>query len=206
MKTVKDMYNALTSGQKLLSDYSADFWNEYKNNSARYDKLFVRLYRSFKYFLQDDDETINEVVTDFVADVYNHLMINDKKYSELYRVYVVSDDDYSLLNNYNVTEIMDKDTSDTGDITTGAQNNTSTDKIAPYDSSSFNNLAESINNFGSRIDNRNLASTEDYTLTRVGNIGVQTGADMLSKHSDYWKTYKFYEMIFKDIATELLIV
>lgn len=228
MKTVKDMYTALTSGQKLLSEYGADFWEEYRNNSARYDKLFVRLYRSFKYFLQDDDETISEVVTDFIADVYNHLMINDKKYSELYRVYVVSDDEYSLLNNYNVTETMDKDTSsndtntygsrsDSGSDTRGAQSNSVTNTVAPYNTNSFQNDNKSDESIGQRMDSNSYTKgqqqdtlsntgTEDYTLSRVGNIGVMTGADMLQKHNNYWNVYEFYQMIFRDIAKELLLV
>lgn len=246
MKTVKDMYNALTSGQKLLSDYNADFWNEYRNNSGRYDKLFVRLYRSFKYFLQDGDETIGEVTSDFVADVYNHLMINDKKYSELYRIYVVNDNDYSLLDNYHLTEDMDRDTtsndtntygsridsttlgsrSDSGSETLGTHTDGTTNKVAPYNNSSFQNDNSSDTVYGSQSnsnsytkgsetddytkgqqsDTLNNTGTEDYTLTRKGNIGTMTGADMLNKHDNYWTVYKFYQLIFKDIATELLLV
>lgn len=228
MKTVKDMYTALTSGQKLLSNYGADFWEEYRNNSAKYDKLFVRLYRSFKYFLQDGDENITSLTAEFIDDVYNHLMINDKKYSELYRIYVVDDTKYSLLDNYNMTEEMDKDTSssdtntygsrsDSGSDTRGAQSNSVTNTVAPYNTNTFQNDNKSDESIGQRMDSNSYTKgqqqdtlsntgTEDYTLTRVGNIGTMTGADMLQKHTNYWKMYQFYEMIFKDIATELLLV
>ena len=48
--------------------------------------------------------------------------------------------------------------------------------------------------------------TEEYTLTRKGNIGVQTGADILKRHYDFWRPYEFYSFIFGEIAKELLIV
>ena len=87
LKTVKDMYKYTSDNTlKLLSDYNADFWANYKTNYARYDKLFCRLYRSWFYFLQEHDETIAQITTNFTADVYAHLLLNEKKYSELYRI------------------------------------------------------------------------------------------------------------------------
>ena len=251
LKTVKEMYeNAVLKDTALLSTYNGDFWNEYIQNHKEYDRLFMRMFKSFIYFLQDGSESIDVVLTNFVEDVKLHLMVNSKKYSELYRTYIVNDNDYMLLDNYNVTESMNKQnsyegndvlgerndvTNDTiGAITTnttstiGEQTNSEIKKVSPYDSNSFNNESGTDSNFGTRSDSGNTTtnehtdnltftkgqqtdshsnnSTESYELTRKGNIGVQTGADMLKKHDSFWTPYEFYTMIFKDICKELLLV
>lgn len=225
LKTVKDMYKyASDNSTKLLSNYSADFWGDYRTNYATYDKLFCRLFRSWFYFLQERDEDISDIVTDFTADVYAHLLLNDKKYSELYRINVLPDDDYSLINNYDMHEDMDKDTTSNNTNTygsredsdgIGAQSNTRTNEVAPFDSSSFNNESKVSDSLGARSDTHtkgsqedtlNNTGTEDYALHRYGNIGVMTVTDMLRKHDEYWTMYEFYEKIFQDIARELLMI
>ena len=251
LKTVKEMYeSAVLKDIALLSTYGGDFWNEYIQNHKEYDRLFMRMFKSFIYFLQDGSESVDEVLTNFIEDVKLHLMVNSKKYSELYRTYIVNDADYMLLDNYNVKESMNKQnsyegsdvlgkrddvTNDTiGAITTnttstiGEQTNSEIKKVSPYDSNSFNNESGTDSNFGTRSDSGNTTtnehtdnltftkgqqtdshnnnSTESYELTRKGNIGVQTGADMLKKHDGFWTSYEFYTMIFKDICKELLLV
>ena len=251
LKTVKEMYeSAVLKDTALLSTYGGDFWNEYIQNHKEYDRLFMRMFKSFKYFLQDGSESIDVVLTNFTEDVKLHLMVNSKKYSELYRTYIVNDTDYMLLDNYNVKESMNKQnsyegsdvlgkrddvTNDTiGAITTnttstiGEQINSEIKKVSPYDSNNFNNESGTDSNFGTRSDSGNTTtnehtdnltftkgqqtdshnnnSTESYELTRKGNIGVQTGADMLKKHDSFWTSYEFYTMIFKDICKELLLV
>lgn len=98
----------------LLSSFGADsegfhFWDEYRSKHRRYDKLFNRMFNSFKYFMQKPNQTIAEITEDFTDEVYNHLMINAKKYEELYRVNVINDENYSILDNYNITETMDRE-------------------------------------------------------------------------------------------------
>ena len=225
LKTVKDMYKyADDNSIKLLSGYAADFWKEYRDNYNRYDNLFCRYFRSWFYFLQEKDEDISDIVNDFVTDVYSHLMLNDKKYSELFRIHVLPDEDYSLVNNYDMHEVMDKDTTSNNTNTygsredsdgIGAQSNTRTNEVAPFDSSSFNNESKVSDSLGARSDTHtkgsqedtlNNTGTEDYELHRYGNIGVMTVTDMLRKHDEYWTTYEFYEKIFRDIARELLMI
>lgn len=225
IQTVKDMYKYTSDNTlKLLSDFNADFWADYKTNYARYDKLFCRLYRSWFYFLQEHDETIAQITTNFTADVYAHLLLNEKKYSELYRINVIDDTKYSLLDNYDMTESMDRDTtsnntntygSRTDGDTIGAQTNTQTRKVAPFDSATFNNESEITEGMGARTDSHtkgqqadtlNNTGTEDYTLHRYGNIGVATATDMMAKAKNFWTVWEFYEMIFRDIARELLMI
>lgn len=215
LKTVNDMYKYASSNNlKLLSNYSSDFWAEYITNHEKYDKLFRRLYLSFKYFMQEDDESISEITTDFIDDVYNHLLVNDRKYSELYRIHVLPDTDYSLTDNYSITEIMDKDTTSNDDNVYGSRtdttDNTSTGYVAPYDSNNFSENTQVVDDIdftkGQQRDDLDNTYTEDYTLTRKGNIGVQTVSDMLEKHRKLWTSYEFYTLIFREICKELLLV
>ena len=108
MLSVNDLY--LLSSSKntpLLSNYSSVFWNDYVNNYTEYDALFRRMFYSFIYFMQFDDNP-DTVLSNFIDDVKRHLMVNDKKYSELYRVNVISDENYSITDNYKITENMDR--------------------------------------------------------------------------------------------------
>lgn len=225
LKTVKDMYKySSENNTQLLSDYDADFWNDYITNYQVYDKLFCRLYRSWFYFLQEHDQTTAEITSDFTEDVYAHLMLNDKKYSELFRIQVIDDDVYSLLDNYDMHEVMDKDTTSNNTNTYGQrqdgdnyaqQTNTSTKEVAPFDDNSFNNESRvtevmgghnDTHTKGSQEDTLNNTGTEDYELHRYGNIGVATATDMMDKARKFWTPWQFYEMIFRDIARELLMI
>ncbi len=59
---------------------------------------------------------------------------------------------------------------------------------------------------GAQSDATSNTGTESYTLTRVGNIGVQTPTDILDKHKNVWSKYEFYEFIFREIADALLMI
>jgi hypothetical protein len=228
MKTVNDMWKyARDNNLKLLSDFNADFWQDYISNYARYDKLFRRLYYSFKYFMQECDsdlEDISDITTEFIDDVYNHLMANKKKYEELYRIHVIADEDYSITDNYHIREVLDKDTTENNNNTygnrsdssnVGSQTVTNQNDVSPYNSSGYYANDKDTNIIGARSDTFTKGEqsdalaktgTENYTLTRNGNIGVQTGTEMLDKHNRYWDKYKFYEYIFACICADLLLV
>lgn len=273
MQRVNDMYKYnVKQGTMMLSNFPADFWEEYRTNHVRYDKLFNRMFCSFFYFMQSEDDELVDVCDGFREDVYNHLLLNQKKYEELYRVNVIPDEIYSLTENYNIIETMDKDISDIDENTygertdtesftegeredsssvtegqradetvntIGQQTVTTTNTVAPYDSEEFANQSEvtehnsgredtidftkgeqintSTNTKGEEVDetssvkgeqtdNLERTYTEDYTLHRRGNIGVQTVTDMLRKHKDFWSAWQFYEYIFKEISAELLLI
>ena len=122
MKTVKEMYNySRDNDLKLLSDFDAAFWEEYKLNHARYDKVFSRLYSSFYYIHQEEDFTIDVVQSEFSEDVYNFLLINRKKYEELYRIYNINDDDYKFDNNFSIKTTYSKDSTGSGTFNYGGK-------------------------------------------------------------------------------------
>lgn len=112
--------------------------------------------------------------------------------------------------------------------TKGAQENTygaqsDTHMVAPFNSAasveeSKDESAQYINTDGSRTDTT-LAHTDTdkehtdetdrnaWTLTRQGNIGTQTGADIARIFTTYWtEHYKFMMLIFDDIAKQLLLI
>lgn len=251
-KTVSDMYKySKEEDSMLLSSFGNNnegyhFWDEYRSKYKKYDKLFNRMFNCFKYFMQEEGQTIAEITEDFTDEVYNHLMVNAKKYEELYRINIIDDTEYSILDNYNITETMDKETSDEGSkvygeredsksvgsvtVSTenekGEQTNTHTNDIAGFNSSGYANANKTADVYGERTDNieettsahtdtltkgeqtntDTNAHTEDYTLTRKGNIGVRTITEVIEKHRDFWNTYEFYTYIFKEICAELLLI
>lgn len=160
-KTVEDIWKVASQNNiKLLSDYNAVFWQEYVNNHVRYDKIFKNLYRKFKPYDQNLQATTRDVLDDFTDNVYNYLLLHNKKYSELYRVNVIPDDSYSIIDNYDVTETMQKQTSDASENVTGAKskaiNNTVTDNIGQKNKSHNETITDSIGE---------TERSEDVTIT-----------------------------------------
>lgn len=219
---------ANTDSVPFLSDYSADFWQDYVNNYKIYDAQFNRLYKGFVYYNQDYGDDVADVLSDFKEYVKAHLMLNSKKYSELYRVQVLDDDMYSIVDNYNITETMDKSTTDKGtdtygertdenSVTKGEATDTFNTQSAPYDSENFYNDTQRTDVSGSRTDNSTITKgsqsdnhsndgTEQYTLKRNGNIGVRTITAMLQEHTDFWSKQEFYTYIFSQICADILLV
>ena len=325
MITVNDMYkDARSSNAPLLSNYEAPFWSEYVSDFSNYDRVFNRLYKSFEYFLQEEDDSVSECRSNFTEDVKCLLIANSKKYSELYRTYKIDDSIYSLTDNYDVTETysgnkltsiesrlgsrtdntkssdvigsktdsientdiigaisntesMNNGAKNTNESTTYGAKNTNENttygsgssetvgEVSPMDSNMFynnnknstttsektdskqtthstftdskqttysaftdsktinedertntsNNVANSgeqnnsSNNTytkGEQSDTHNHNETESYNIRKRGNIGVQTATDMISKHNQFWNSYEFYTLIFKDICKELLSI
>jgi len=217
--SVKEMLKyAQQNNLKLLSNFSAVFWQNYIANSTKYDKIFSRLYSSFCYFEQTDLDTVQDVTEDFIDAVEGHLLLNKKKYEELYRVNVVADEDYSLLNNYKLTETMDRDEANNKGIRTdtvsnsfGQQTVDTVNEVTTYNDDTFVDNGKNTNTIGSRTDTGSFISgaqsddkTETYTLEREGNIGTISGADMIKKHINLWSEYEFYAFIFGEISKELL--
>lgn len=123
MITVKDMATvAKTANRPLLSDYDGDFWAEYRTNFKRWDAAFARRYASFFNYVQMD--TAEETTDDFTDAVYMHLWLNNKKYSELYRLAML--DGMEITNSYNVTTTETRSETRTGENVKGAETETHT--------------------------------------------------------------------------------
>ena len=210
-KTVKEMYEVTKSaGTPLLSNFNAVFWADYIEHYTELDRYFARRYCSFRYFAQEESDTVEVVTQNFTSSVYEHLLVNKKRYEELYRVQTVNDNDYMLLDNYNVNETVTKEGSGNGSIVSGEREDKlfNTTKVSPFDSENFYNdtTNDGSTRKGAETDTTSNAYNETVTSNKKGNIGVQTGADMLGKHTNYWKNFDFYNLIFSEIAKELLLV
>lgn len=109
----------------LGSTSTADFWTAYKNNYAVYDRFFRDRFLSWFYWLTfSDDETIADIFTDFTEAIQAHIAINEKRYSELYRVHVLASTAYDIVNNYDLTETHTASRSESGSNTSGAREDT----------------------------------------------------------------------------------
>lgn len=92
----------------MLSTHDSDFWKPYRDNFAYFDRFFMKRFRS--WFPMDQEGDLEEVSKDFTFDVKAWLMINDKRYTELFRIESIPDNDaYSLTNNVDYTEITQRD-------------------------------------------------------------------------------------------------
>ena len=226
-RKVIELYKALGSGETLLpTNTGFDFWEEtYEAAPAIFDREFARKYTSFEVFDFMDAETLEESKANFKADVLSILTFNKKRYEEMYRVFLVSDEDDPITYNYDMTETTGAQhtSSVKGEQqnTTGAQENitgqqTDTHNVAPYNTTALSPETSDVSgsrtdNFGQRVDTDGARTdtydSNEWTLTRKGNIGVQTAGDILRIHTQYWtETYKFFNLIFDDIAKQLLMV
>ena len=282
IQEIKDIYNyRRDDGSAMLSTYDSDFWKPYRDNFAYYDRLFMKKYAS--WFPLDQEGDLENVAIDFAYDVKSWLMINDKRYSELFRINVIPDDKhYSLTDNVYELETIQKSTSNSGTFTKGSEqitdngsnqygaqsdsegksktfgqqiidhdtsesigqatktteNGTSafnqtgysdTDKTTEVDAAKSNTINVDITNGshtdsetnsythgahtdtisntrvdGQRQDSSSDSGTESVTRERAGNIGIKDVAQILGDQRDFWVDFSFYELIFSEIARELL--
>lgn len=121
---IKDIasYNK-EENKMMLSNYDADFWKPYRDHYNYFDRLFMKKYRS--WFPMDQEGDLEEVATDFTFDVKAWLMINDKRYSELYRIQTIADDEkYSLTDNVYETETITEEGEHSSEFNKGSQTDT----------------------------------------------------------------------------------
>lgn len=236
MKTVKDLYKMskeATVPYPLLTSYSPageiDWWNDYREYFSVFDEQFMRQFKTFVFFDQEKDDTDDDIMTNWQSTLYSWFMMNDKRYSELYRIHVIPDDEaYALTNNYDLHETYSGTNSNTGAVTTGQrtdltydnmgnQNSAGINKVTAFNSSSENTNTSNEQSLGSKQDTHQFtkgqetdtsqaAGTDAHTLRRYGNIGVMTIEDMLQKHSNFWQLFNFYKIIFDDICKNFLLI
>lgn len=216
---VEDMYKyAKQNSLELLSDYPADFWLDYISNHEDYDKQFMRMYRSYRYYMQNpydkDNETIADITDDFIEAVYMHLKMNNKKYTELYKINVLNDSTISPLDDYSMTEIMDRTIvngarEDSNDETLGTKTDTITSQIEGFNSSDFDDSNRTTNVYGQQLNGNTFnkgeqENTDDYTLTKKGSMN--NPYENINKFKSVWTNYDFMNYIFKNICADLLLV
>lgn len=227
MKKIIDLYKSLPAGTAFLPvSTSFSWWDDvYKQATFQsYDREFARRYADFLYydFLENDDNAL----TDFKADVLSILNLNQKKYAEMYRIFVLSDEDMPITYNYDMTEVTGaqhtEDKYGGTSFTKGQQINTdgevtNSHNVAPFNSSAAT-TAESADvktsqtiTDGSRTDttleHTDEHDADEWTLTRKGNIGTQTAADVANSFVKFFdNSFKFMLMVYEDICKQLLLI
>lgn len=227
MYKIIDLYKALPSGGSLLpTSTSLTFWDStYGTNKSVYDREFARRFSDFLYYDFMNADTESDAIANLKADVLSILTFNKKRYEEMYRIFLVSDNDFPFIYNYDMTETTGAQHSETlygaTQDTKGQQINTIGERtdshnVAPYNSTdavleSSDVASQQQNTDGQRVDT-SLAHTDEYdadewTLHRQGNIGTQNAANIADDFTSYWtEKYKFMHLIFDDICKQLLFI
>lgn len=281
---IDTLYNYAKSNDVTLfptEDY--DFWAAYETAYQKFDRYFYQKYRAFKV-LQDypADASVESMLQDFKQIIDAHFFMNAKRYSELFRVQVLAEDAYDVVNNYDLNETIirtntgtvedaigartDSAThgagstqisygatssqtaygtkSSTNNTSLGAQTSQSTQGRSAFNADELVDVQGGNISNGSRSDSATLTEQahtdvvselehtdttveaartdgatigaqtntrtddleENTTIRRYGNIGVQTPADVIGGHIDLWQAFKFYQMIFDEIAAEYLVI
>ena len=236
MKTVKELYKiAQNNSDPLFPEFDSEWWTNTYNveTIADIDILFTRYYANYEFYssLEDlfDEYTDASAFSDFQQAVYTLFMKNDKKYSELYRIHTIPDDEaYALTNNYDMRETYSGSNSLAGSSITGQRTDVTIDQIGEQVQSGLNKVTGWNSNtentqdsnaaaVGSREDTHQFTKGQEqdtsrsqgndsHTLRRYGNIGVMTVDDLLKKHKDFWLIWDFLQVIFDDICRDYLLI
>lgn len=227
MFRIIDLYKNLGSGEHLLpTSTGMTFWEAiYTANASVMDREFARRFAGFRYFDFLDADNKDDALINLKADVLSILTFNKKRYEEMYRIFLVENDDFPFIYNYDMTETTGAQHSETlygaTQDTKGAQTNTIGERTDSHNTAPFNSTtaildssdvaSQQQNTDGQRIDS-SLAHTDEYdsdewTLHRQGNIGTQNAANIAEDFTAYWtEMYKFMKLIFDDISKQLLFV
>lgn len=228
--TVKDMFDfASDTLVPLLGSYQLvtyDFWSEYMSNFEEYDKLFCTMYKNFFYFDQDGTEPVDDVFERFCDSVNGLLMMNRKKYAELYKIELLTIDGSSILSDYKITEEKENERGvereyvsgerqDTGEDVSGQRTDVETNQVMAFNSTEFVDSTKTTDqkgsetdtteyNKGEQTDTENVSETGSHTITTTGTKG--NPYENMTKYMEAWDSYSFYRKIFNDIAAEFLLL
>lgn len=192
-----------------------DFWSltydVSTDNYKTYDLAFNRKFNDFIYYDLFDNDNMQDVVSQFWYDIMSIFQVNQKKYQEMYRIFLATDQQMPFDYNYDMTETYGKTKTTTviGSHTDTIGQVDDTHKVAPFNSTvpqveSQDITAQRSDTIGGHTD---TVDGDAVTNTRKGNIGVQTAGDIARIFTNYWtKDFKFVDMIFNDICKELLFV
>lgn len=236
MKTIKELYKEANKEEtSLFPEFDSEWWTDIYNNDnyADIDILFLRNYASYEFFssISDlfDDYDDEKSLIDFKQAIYTLFLKNDKKYTELYRIHSIQDDEaYELTNNYDIHETYSGSNSIQGALISGQRTDVNIDQIGSQNSAGQNNITgwnsnsenlkdSNTTQMGSRNENHQFTKgqetdtnrsqgTDSHTLRRYGNLGVMTVDDILRKHSDFWLVWDFLSVIFNDICRDYLLI
>lgn len=232
IKSVYDMYKyAKENDVALLSEFVSsqtvlfNFWQEYINDHEAYDRAFCTMFKDFFYFDQDGTESVEDIFNRFVQAVEDYLMLNDKKYTSMYYVELMSVNADSILTDYKIVEEKENENStereyesgartDDTESTSGQRTDVDTDQVMAYNSTTFVDQAKSTSQKGAQTDSLTFdkgAQTDTENVSESGSHTITTSGsktnpyENMSKYLEVWDAYSFYTKVFKDIASNLLL-
>ena len=102
MYRIIDLYKNLESDEHLLpTNTGLSFWEAiYTANASVMDREFARRFAGFRYFDFMGSVDKDEATANFQADVLSILTFNKKRYEEMYRIFLVADNDFPFIYNY----------------------------------------------------------------------------------------------------------
>lgn len=227
MYRIIDLYKNLESGEHLLpTSTGMAFWEAiYTANASIMDREFARRFAGFKYFDFMGAVDKDEATANLQADVLSILTFNKKRYEEMYRIFLVENDDFPFIYNYDMTETTGQQHTETTygatQDTKGQQINTIGERTDSHNTAPFNSTtailessdvaSQQQNTEGQRVDSSlehvDEYDSDEWTLHRQGNIGTQNAANIAEDFTAYWtEMYKFMKLIFDDICKQLLFV
>ena len=188
LKTMYDYFlKSDLKEQPFLTSNNYDWWADYVSNHANYDKFFVRMFSSFKYYAQSDvpdcfltDDIIKTTVDNFRTDVSMILMMNAEKYRQLYRVLSVPDAENELFENVNGTTTT---TTTYGKTTT--HNNAERSDTHTTSQDAYTDTTENANDAAEDGNVHKVASYDSDTFTNESSDTISTGARKQTVKNDY---------------------
>lgn len=133
------------------------------------------------------------------------------KYEKLYNTLSLEYnpiENYSMIETSKTSKTINKGEAKTTN-TTGSQNGTTENQVAPYETNVYNNESKTINNSSERTDiliedSKIDSEEEEHELTRSGNIGVTTSQQMIESERNV-AFFSLYELVAKDIMKEICV-
>ena len=205
--TTNQLYKyAKTENEPLLGENNFDFFQPYLAAFNVFDRYFRDKFLNWFYWISfDDSTTIASIYDDFVEAIQAHLTINQKRYSELYRVQVLAANAYDIVNNYDLTESHSTSRSESGSNTSGAredstsgtatdgarsdsattnagaQTTTETNQIEGFNSSDFADADKKTIAAGAHSDSTSVSKgAQTNTNSTTVNKGSQTDSHSLT--------------------------
>ena len=172
-------------------------WKEKYSNTVMLDNLYQYSHSSKLICASLCD---NLDLTTLVEMIYT---LNIENWNKLYENYTIV---YNPIENYSMTEKGKKTNTGTqGNKQTGNARSESTSNIYAYNVTTSNPASSSVATSNPNLENvRTDNLTEINELTRSGNVGVTTSAEMIEENIKLW-IWKFFDSVFKDIDRILTI-
>lgn len=171
-----------TDSHALVQDYML---NRYERIMS---PLFMRLYNKYEEDLEDTCKAVASIIK--MKYLYNWNKLADAVFS-----------DYNPIDNYNMVE--NKKT-DFEEHTVTDTSETTTNKYKGFNSSEMQDVSQSETEGDNDITKTDTGTSANNELTRRGNIGVTTTAQMIEGEYKLRKK-NIVDLIYKDIDTILFI-